>query len=141
MDSIDQKILTILQNNGRATVKSIGDKVGLSSPATAERIHKLEDAGIILGYRTIIDPRCVGKSLEAFIGVNILHNREKPFYEFCASSPLIYSHYRVIGQFNAILHVYVHDTAELEELIDDIKLNGSTNTSIVLSVLFDNKVF
>ena len=67
IDKIDHKILEILQNTGRDSASHIADEIGMSVPAVSERIHKLEQAGIISGYEAIVDPKKVGLDVAAII--------------------------------------------------------------------------
>ena len=74
LDATDAAILELLQENCKRPLAAIGEKVGLSAPAVVDRIHKLEEAGVIRSYAAILDSRLVGKDVAAFIGVST----EKP---------------------------------------------------------------
>ena len=67
IDKVDQKILEILQNTGRDSASHIATEIGMSVPAVSERIHKLEESGIISGYEAIVDPKKVGLDVAAII--------------------------------------------------------------------------
>ena len=69
-DAIDRAILDLLQDNCKQPLAAIGEKVGLSAPAVVERIHKLEQAGVITAYAALLDARRLGKDVTAFIGVS-----------------------------------------------------------------------
>ena len=69
-DGTDRAILELLQENCKRPLAAIGEKVGLSAPSVVERIHKLEEAGVIIGYVALLDARKLGKDVSAFIGVN-----------------------------------------------------------------------
>src|SRR5687768_6036071 len=73
MDLTDHQLLQLLQEDGRATQLELARKVGLSQPAVAERIRKLEDRGILRGYAAQVDATALGKDVTAFIGVSIEH--------------------------------------------------------------------
>lgn len=139
MDSTDKKILKILQENARCTMKEIGSRVGLSSPAVRARIDSLEAMGVITGYHAEVDAKKIGKNIEAFVGTNIRPEKQKEFLELCSQSRCVVSHYRVIGPHNALLHVVAEDNSELEQLIDALKKLGTTVTSMVLSIPFKRK--
>lgn len=141
MDCTDRKIIRILQQDARLTLKQIGKEVGLTPPAVAERIRRLESDSIILGYHARIDPLKLSKNLSAFIGVDVHPERYKQFIGFCEKNNCIIEHHRVVGVYSAILYVALHDTAQLEILLDEIKRYGTTSTSIILSTLFSNKPF
>ena len=68
-DATDLEILELLQENCKQPLAAIGQKVGLSAPSVLERIHKLEEAGVVIGYKAILDARRLGKDIAAFIGV------------------------------------------------------------------------
>lgn len=139
MDRTDLQILKILQENARTTIKQISTEVNLSPPSVTERIRRLEESGVILGYHAQINPLKLSRNLMVFIGADISPERYASFSAFCSASPYILEHYRVIGLHNAILLAAVHDSAELESLIDSLKKYGTTNTSIILSTIFDQK--
>ncbi len=141
MDCTDKKILRILQQNARITIKQIGNEVALTPPAVAERIRRMEEDGIILGYQAKIDTRKLSKSVSAFIGVNVSPKQHDQFIKFCANNDSIIDHYRVIGNYNAMLFVSLYDSTELQILIDEIKKYGTTQTSVVLSTLFCDKPY
>ena len=71
LDDIGRQILRILQEDGRISFNELGRKVGLSSPAVAERVRRMEEAGIILGYRAIVDQSRVGYPIMAFVRLSI----------------------------------------------------------------------
>src|SRR5574337_1590826 len=74
-DQIDLQILGLLQENCKLPLAKIGERVGLSAPSVIERVKKLEDSGVITGYRAILNARRLGKDVTAFIGVSISHPR------------------------------------------------------------------
>jgi len=67
IDKVDHKILEILQNTGRDSASHIAAEIGMSVPAVSERIHKLEESGVISGYEAIVDPKKVGLDVAAII--------------------------------------------------------------------------
>ena len=139
MDRTDLHILKILQQNARTTIKQISREVNLSPPSVTERIHRLEEAGVLLGYHAQVNPLKLSKNLIVFIGVDVVPERYATFTAFCKSSPLILAHHRVIGIHNAMLLAALHDSSELEKLIDNLKRYVTTSSSIILSTVFDNK--
>ncbi len=139
MDRTDYQILKILQQNARTTIKQISIEVNLSPPSVTERIHRLEESGVILGYHARVNPLKLSKNLIAFIGVDVVPERYTSFTSFCNTCPFILEHHRVIGVHNAMLLTALHNTAELESLIDSLKRYGTTSSSIILSTVFDHK--
>ena len=139
MDRTDLQILSILQQNARTTIKQISSEVNLSPPSVTERIRRLEESGAILGYHAKVNPLKLSRNLMVFIGVDVTPERYATFSSFCSSSSCILEHYRVIGIYNAMLLAALHDTSELETLIDSLKKYGSTNSFIILSTVFEGR--
>ena len=139
MDRTDYQILNILQRDCRATLKSIGDQVGLTAPAVSERTRRLEEQGIIQGYRIEINRERLNCNMTGFIFVALEPEKYSSFCEFCRNNASIVSHYHVIGVFNALLRFAVQGTQELEELLSTIKQYGDSQTSVALKTYFDSK--
>jgi Lrp/AsnC family leucine-responsive transcriptional regulator len=137
VDSIDLGILDSLQENCKQSLAQIGEKVGLKAPSVLERIHKLEEAGVILGYTALIDARRVGKDVTAFIGVSLGHPKHiESFESELASVPDVLESHHVTGGHTLMLKVKTANTATLEQLIDWVRrIEGvtRTETSVVLS--------
>ncbi|KXG74715.1 Lrp/AsnC family transcriptional regulator [Thermotalea metallivorans] len=140
MDSTDLKILEILQQDGRISMKDLGKKVGLTSPAVSERVKKLEENGVILGYRAIVNPQKLNKNIKAFIDVSIKAENYKKFLEFAPTHECIVECHHITGGDCMTLKVMTENMAELEKLIDDIKRFGNSRTSIILSSPIEYKV-
>lgn len=140
MDNTDYKILEILQANGRISMKDLGQSVGLTAPAVSERVKKMEDQGIIYGYRAIIDFSKLGKTIMAFIDLSMPSENYHRFLEFAKNSDLIVECHHVTGGDSLIIKVLVDDILALEGIIDEIKKYAKTNTSIILSSPISNKV-
>ena len=139
MDRTDYQILNILQRDCRATLKSIGDQVGLTAPAVSERTRRLEEQGIIQGYKIEINRERLNCNMTGFIFVALEPEKYANFCEFCRNNHSIISHYHVIGVFNALLRFAVQGTQELEELLSIIKQYGDSQTSVALKTYFDSK--
>ncbi len=137
LDQIDLAILDLLQENCKQPLAAIGAKVGLSAPSVVERIHKLEDAGVILGYTALVDARSVGKDVTAFIGVKVGHPRQiEAFEREVPALPEVLECHHVTGGHTLLLKIKTDNTAGLEHLIDRIRsLDGvtETETMVVLS--------
>ena len=136
-DDIDLHILSLLQGNCKLPLAKIGERVGLSAPSVIERIKKLEDNGVITGYRAILDARRLGKDVTAFIGVSISHPRLiGDFERDIAELDDVLECHHVTGQHSLLLKVKTTNTSSLEELISKIRsLEGveRTETMVVLS--------
>lgn len=137
LDSIDLEILNLLQDNCKVSLAKIGQQVGLSAPSVIERIKKLEDHGVILGYRAVIDARHVGKDVTAFIGVSVGHpQRIEPFEQEVGNLPEVLECHHVTGQHTFLLKVKTKNTSTLERLIREIRSIAGverTETMVVLS--------
>lgn len=139
MDRTDYMILNHLQEDCTATLRKIGESVGLTPPAVAERIRKLEDEGVIRSYRIHMDRTKLGLGIIGFIMVATEPEKYEAFCKFCKNSPEITEHVHVIGNYNAILRFAVRDTNELDELLGKIKMYGDSRTSVELKTYFDMK--
>lgn len=133
MDAINWSILKYLQSNSRSSYSEIGREIGLTSPAVAERIKKMEDAGIIKGYYTGISHQKVGYQFKAIITLKAFMGRLKPFLETVKSFKEVVNCYRITGNENIIMEVVLYDQAHLERLIDKLITYGETKTNIILS--------
>jgi Lrp/AsnC family leucine-responsive transcriptional regulator len=137
LDHIDLKILSILQNNGRTRLADIADEVDLSTPAVMERVKKLEAAGVITGYRALLDGKKVGKDVTAFIGVSIgnQHDIDEFAKQMLRYRDVLECHH-VTGDESFIVKVKSANTGSLEKLLGQIRsVEGVTRTvtKIVLS--------
>ena len=136
-DDIDLHILALLQENCKLPLAKIGEKVGLSAPSVIERIKKLEDNEVVIGYRAIVNARRVGKDVTAFIGVSINHPRLiSEFEQDIARLDDVLECHHVTGQHTLLLKVKTQATSSLEDLISTIRsIEGveRTETMVVLS--------
>ena len=139
MDQTDYKILNILQEDCRATLKHIGDRVGLTPPAVSERVRRMEEKGVIRGYQIDVDRDRLDCSMTGFILVAPEPEKYAAFCAFCEKEPAIISHHHVIGVFNAVLRFAVRGTKELDELLSAIKHYGDSQTSVELKTYFKTK--
>ncbi|APS40766.1 MULTISPECIES: Lrp/AsnC family transcriptional regulator [Salegentibacter] len=137
VDELNWAILTRLQENARYSFAEIGREVGLSSPAVAERVKKMEDAGIIKGYKTQISYHRTGYQLKAIITLRAFMGRLKPFLEKVKEFKEVNNCYRITGNENIIMEVVLRDQVHLEEFIDKLITYGETKTHIVLSQVVD----
>ena len=139
IDSLNNKILAHLQENARASNAAIGRKVGISSPAVAERIRKMEDAGIITGYKTMVNPFETGYQLKAIIILRAFMGKLKPFLEKVEDFDEVLNCYRITGNENIVMEVVLKNQKHLEAFIDRLIVYGETKTQIVLSHIIDNR--
>lgn len=131
MDNIDRKILDILQCEGRISMTELGKKVSMSVPAVTDRVRKLEDQGVIVGYKAEIDPSKIMKSVKAFVLVKT--HRCKAFREFCKDNPLVIECHRLTGEYSYLVKVITENNELLEEFIDSTMDYGEPYTMMNLS--------
>lgn len=142
LDSVDTRLLELVQAEGRITLSELGRRVSLSPAAVAERIRRLEGNGVITGYSAVVAPDRLGYGMLAFVrvsphgGYTLRHPRT---LELMARPEILEVHH-VVGEDCWIIKVAVADTSHLEELLEQISALGRTTTSIVLSSPVERKV-
>ncbi len=138
IDELSWSILEYLQKDARASFSEIGRKVGLSSPAVAERVKKMEDAGIINSYKVNLSHQKTGYQLRAIITLRAFTGRLKAFLETVTGFKEVVNCYRITGNENIIMEVILRDQVHLEKLIDKLITFGETRTHIVLSNVIED---
>ncbi|TCL32473.1 Lrp/AsnC family leucine-responsive transcriptional regulator [Anaerospora hongkongensis] len=139
MDAIDLRILEILLGDGRVTMKELGQRVGLTSPATIERVKKLEDTDVIKGYKAIVNVKKTGLPIRAFILVKTNVDTCKKFLEFSDGHGSVLSCHRITGDADYLVEVVATGMDTLERLIDEFMQYGVTKTHVVLSSSMEQK--
>lgn len=139
IDKLNWKILKCLQENARQSNAEIGRQVGISSPAVSERIKKMEDLGVIQGYKTLVSPFEIGYQLKAIITMRAFMGKLKPFLEKVKTYDEIVNCYRITGDENFVMEVVLKNQKHLEQFIDQLIVYGETKTQIVLSHVVKQK--
>jgi Lrp/AsnC family leucine-responsive transcriptional regulator len=139
LDDVGWQLLMALQENARVSYSELGRQVGMSPPAVAERVKRMEDAGIITGYRTQVNLEKLGYSIIAFIRFNAGQNCAR-MGDITAGIPEILECHRVTGDDSCVMKIAVSSVAHLEKVIDSLTPYGLSTTSIVLSSFFDGRV-
>jgi Lrp/AsnC family leucine-responsive transcriptional regulator len=139
LDVLNTKILKCLQGNARLSNAEIGRQVGISSPAVSERIKKMEDLGIIEGYKTIVSPFEIGYQLKAIITLRAFMGKLKPFLEKVKTYDEVINCYRITGDENIVMEVVLKNQNHLEAFIDQLISYGESKTQIVLSRVIKQK--
>lgn len=139
VDALNYKILNCLQNNSRQTNTQISKYVGISSPAVAERIRKMEDAGIIEGYHAQISSYELGYQLRALITMKAFMGKLKPFLSKVKTLNEVVNCYRITGDENIVMEVVLYNQKHLEQFIDQLITYGETKTQIILSSVLENQ--
>src|SRR3954451_19982182 len=133
LDPTNVALLRELQDDARLTLAELGRRVGLSSPAVAERLQRLEGEGVIAGYRAQIDPRAVGYALPAVVRVRPAPRQLPKVAEVARATPEVVECHRITGEDCFFVKAHVRSVEHLEELIDRFTPFGQTTTSIVQS--------
>jgi Lrp/AsnC family leucine-responsive transcriptional regulator len=139
MDITDYKIINILQEDGRISMKDLGKIVGLTSPAVSERVRRLEESGVIQGYKAIVNPDKLGRVIKSFINIALPSKNYQDFIEYAQKDNRIVECHHITGEDCLLLKVIVKDMYDLEQVIDKIKQVGKTKTSVILSTIIESK--
>jgi Lrp/AsnC family leucine-responsive transcriptional regulator len=136
IDDIDREILGHLVGNARLSYSELGKRVSLSANATAERVRRLRERGIIAGFRAVIDPAAAGRRLVALIDVRLASPAEgERFEQLVGSLDEVTDAAHVTGRFDYQIRVACLDPADLDALIRKLKTDGGvteTDTRIAL---------
>jgi len=135
MDELDRSILAALEKHGRISNAELADRVGLSPSPCLRRVRRLEETGVIRGYRALIDPAAVGRSLRVFAGVRLVRHARPDVVAFERAvvrlPEVLFSHH-VTGNFDYLLHVEVADLSAYEDFHAN-KLAGLPGVAAVTS--------
>jgi len=132
-DGRNVRILALLQDDPRMTVSELARRVGMSAPATRERIQRMEEAGIIRGCRLEVDPAALGYPIAAFVRVRPMPGKLPKLAELAASLPQVVECHRITGEDCFILQVRLESLDSLDLILDQFLAYGQTTTSIVQS--------
>jgi len=133
LDRTDWRLLAELQRDGRASYAELARAVAMSASAVAERIRRLEEAGVIAGYQATINPEQVGLTVMAFVRVRYPTGNYRPFHAMLDSTPEVVEAHHVTGEDCFILKVLARSMRHLEEVTGRIAGLGPVTTSVVYS--------
>jgi Lrp/AsnC family transcriptional regulator, leucine-responsive regulatory protein len=133
LDAIDLRLIGELQADARLSLAELGRRVGLSAPAVTERLQRLRDAGVILGYRTEVDPRALGYALSVVLRVRPAPRQLAKVAGVARKSSEVVECHRITGEDCFFMKLHVRDVEHLEEVIDRFLPFGQTTTSIIQS--------
>ncbi len=139
LDEIDEKIISILQKNARASIKYISEQVFLSSTAVSMRIEHLEKVGIIKGYHAQINPLALGYYIKAFINLEVEPVQKKEFYPYIESCPNVVECNCVTGDYSMLIEVIFRTTMDLDRFIGELQQFGKTRTQITFSTSVEHR--
>ena len=133
LDGTNIALLEQLRADARLSNAELGRRVGLSAPAVAERLARLEESGAITGYRAEIDPRVLGYALSVVLRIRPAPRELKKVAELARRTPEVVECHRITGDDCYLMRLWVRDVEHLEEVIDRFAPYGQTTTSIVQS--------
>lgn len=133
LDAIDLMLLEELQQDARTPFAELARRVHLSTPAVIERVRRLEQNGVLLGYRAEVNAAALGLGVRAFVKVTVAGDRLSAFAATARTIPEILECHRVTGNESFLAQVAVRDMDHLEQVLDALMPYVSTNTSIVLN--------
>ncbi|HWI75350.1 MAG TPA: Lrp/AsnC family transcriptional regulator [Baekduia sp.] len=131
VDETDRRVLVELQREARLSLAELGRRVGLSPPAVAERVRRLTDDGVILGFRTDVDPRALGYALSAIVRIRPAPRQIAKVAQLARDTPEVVECHRITGEDCFFVKVHIRDVEHLEEVIDRFTVFGQTTTSVM----------
>jgi Lrp/AsnC family leucine-responsive transcriptional regulator len=133
LDTTDLELLHELEIDARLSLAELGRRVGLSPPAVADRLERLEEEGVIGAYRAEIDPRALGYELAVVLRIRPAPRELKKVAELARRTPEVVECHRITGDDCYLMKAHVRDVDHMEEVIDRFAIYGQTTTSIVQS--------
>ena len=133
LDLVNMRVLEELQRDPRLSMSELSRRVGMSSPAVTERVRRLEEAGVIQGYRLELNPVALGLPITAYIRIRPNPGQLPRIAELAQQIPEVVECHRVTGEDCFILKVHIPAIDQLDRLLDSFLLYGSTTTSLIQS--------
>jgi Lrp/AsnC family leucine-responsive transcriptional regulator len=139
IDSIDRKLVAALQTDGRLSFNALARQVGLSQPAVAERIRRLENGGVIRAYRAVVDRALGGWPLTAFLRVTCRNDRYQAVWRMARDLPQVLECHHVTGRDCFLIKIAAASLPEVERLVERFRGQGEAETALVLSTVIEDK--
>ncbi|HEX4571150.1 MAG TPA: Lrp/AsnC family transcriptional regulator [Dongiaceae bacterium] len=133
LDARNVKLLRLLRDDPRRSVSEMARRIGMSAPAVRERIQRLEESGIIRGYRLELDARALGYPISAFLRVRPMPGKLAKIGELAQRLPQVVECHRITGEDCFVMRVYLERLEDLDPLLDRFLAYGQTTTSLVQS--------
>jgi Lrp/AsnC family transcriptional regulator, leucine-responsive regulatory protein len=133
LDDRNRKLLAALMKNPRAPVATLARRVGLSAPAVRERLLRLEESGVIKGWRVELDPGALGYPIAILVRVRPMPGQLPKIVKLAQSMPQVTECHRITGEDCFLMRLYLRSLDELDGLLDRFLAYGQTTTSIVQS--------
>ena len=138
-DLTDRKIISILQKDGRITMKHLGELINMSTPSTIDRVRRLEEAGVIKGYAAVVDYIALGYDMHMYIFVEVNQNKRPGLLEYIAKNQLIAGAHGVAGSKDMVLDVYCR-TSEFNKLVDELRSFGETESNMIMEFIKEEPI-
>jgi Lrp/AsnC family leucine-responsive transcriptional regulator len=131
LDDVNLRLIDELQRDARIGHAELGRRVGLSAPAVAERLQRLQETGVITGYHAAVDPRALGLSLSAILRIRPSPREIPKVAQLARDTPEVVECHRITGDDCFFMKLHVRDVEHLETVIDAFAFYGQTTTSIM----------
>jgi len=131
IDNVDSAILRLLAGNARLSLKELAASIPLSAPSTSERLRRLEERGVIRAYTVDLEPKLLGHVLQAIVRVRPLPGRLRVVQELIESIPEIVECDKVTGHDCFVARLFARSMEHLDELVERLAVEATTNTAIV----------
>lgn len=138
-DLTDRKIISILQKDGRITMKHLGELINMSTPSTIDRVRRLEEAGVIKGYAAVVDYIALGYDMHIYIFVEVNQNKRPGLLEYIAKNQLIAGAHGVAGSKDMVLDVHCR-TSEFNKLVDELRSFGETESNMIMEFIKEEPI-
>lgn len=139
LDDLDWRIVDQLQSDGRLSFKELGRRVNLSAPAVAERVRRLEEGGVITGYRAQVDPRRAGYPISAFVEMRCALGKCLLKTSAADDYPEVVEIHKLSGDHCSMLKVRATSLEHFEGLLERIGQHGEMRSSVVLSTQYEGR--
>jgi Lrp/AsnC family leucine-responsive transcriptional regulator len=136
-DGRNVTLLRLLRDDPRIGISELARQIGMSAPAVRERVQRLEEAGIIRGYRLDISPQALGYALAAFVRIRPMPGKLAQIAELARRMPQVAECHRVTGEDCFILKIYLEELGKLDAILDQFLAYGQTTTSLVQSTIVE----
>lgn len=133
LDEVNIQILRELQIDPRVSMAELGRRIGMSSPAVAERVRRMEERGVINGYALLINPAPLGLPIAAYIRIRPHAGQLSQIAELARSIPEVAECHRITGEDCFLMKVLIPAMDQLDRILDRFLIYGSTTTSIIQS--------
>jgi Lrp/AsnC family leucine-responsive transcriptional regulator len=133
IDPVNVRLLDELRRNPRISMSELARRLDMSSPAVTDRVQRLEDIGVIIGYRLELDPRALGRPVAAFVRIRPGPGQLNRIADLARATPEVVECHRITGEDCFLMKVYVAEIDKLEEVLDRFLMYGQTTSSIVQS--------